>query len=76
MHDLRAGLFFGKDFADARYQLIRDRYIDKGILEFEGKEKSLFIKEEPTSNDDITGLLDALDAAKFLELPEVSHEQA
>jgi hypothetical protein len=75
MHDLRAGLFFGKDFADARYQLIRDREIDKGILEFEGEEKSLFI-EEPTSNDDITGLLDALDAAKFLELPEVSYEQA
>jgi hypothetical protein len=68
MHDLRAGLFFGKDFADARYQLIRGRYIDKGILELEGEKKSLFIKE-PTSNNYITGLLDALDAAEFLELP-------
>ena len=44
MHDLRKGLFFGREFADARYKLIRDRYYDP-IIKLIGSEDSLFAKE-------------------------------
>jgi hypothetical protein len=66
MHDLRTGLFFGKDGADRRFWLIRNRYIEKGIDKLEDAPSSLFQKE-PGSGIYITGLLDAMDAADFLE---------
>jgi hypothetical protein len=74
IHDLRAGLFLGKTIADARYLLIRDRYRHQGIIILAGSENSLFQKE-PDSGIDITGLLDAMDAAEFLNLEEKSDEQ-
>lgn len=65
IHDLRAGLFLGKSIADARYLLIRDRYREQKITTLAGSENSLF-QEEPDSGMYITGLLDAIDAAEFL----------
>ena len=67
IYDLKAGLFLGKSIADARYLLIRDRYRDQKITTLAGSENSLFEKE-PDSELDITGLLDAIDAAKFLNV--------
>ncbi|MEI2583898.1 hypothetical protein [Scytonema sp. PRP1] len=74
MHQLRAGLFLGKDVADARYKLIRDRYRDVGIITLAGSENSLF-QQEPESGVYTTGLLDALDAAEFLNTESETNEQ-
>ncbi|QMS86110.1 hypothetical protein HUN01_00310 (plasmid) [Nostoc edaphicum CCNP1411] len=81
MHDLRKGLFFGRVFADARYKLIRDRYYD-AIIKLVESEDSLFAKEpesglekEPESAIYMTGLLDAMDAADFLNIESNSDEQ-
>jgi hypothetical protein len=75
LHDLRGGLFLGKDGADARYQLIRRRYLEQGITRFDEADqdfgKSLFFKEEIEeangNKNEIyrTRLLDTLDAANF-----------
>ncbi|MBE9055645.1 hypothetical protein [Sphaerospermopsis sp. LEGE 08334] len=70
MHDLKAGLFLGKEVADARYRLIRDRYHDQNITTLAGSQDSLF-EREPDSGIDITGLLDAIDAAEFLNVVNV-----
>lgn len=67
MHDLRTGLFLGKQLADARFKLIYHRYIESGIHKLQGDPNSLF-QQEPTSNIYITGLLDAIEAAEFLDL--------
>lgn len=72
MHDLKAGLFLGKEVADARYRLIRDRYHDQNIMTLAGSQDSLFEKE-PDSGIDITGLLDAVDAAEFLNIEDKNH---
>lgn len=64
IHQLRAALFLGKELADARYKLIRERYSKQGIKELEGIEASLFSREPGEIY--ITGLLDALEAADFL----------
>ena len=74
IYDLKAGLFLGKSIADARYLLIRDRYRDQKITTLAGSENSLFEKE-PDSELDITGLLDAIDAAKFLNVEKKNDEQ-
>jgi hypothetical protein len=78
MHDLRAGLFLNKQAADARYRLIRDRYIskdpqEKDIRVFEGDPGSLFQKE-PESGIYMARLLDAIDAADFLDIRGKSSE--
>lgn len=73
MHELRAGLFLGKDVADARYKLIRDRYREAGIITLAGSENSLF-QQEPESGVYTTGLLDALDAAEFLNTESATDE--
>lgn len=78
LHDLRAGLFLGTKVADARYQLIRRRYLTQGIAELdettefdEASEnfKSLFFSEEVVAHGQTTSkrtrFLDALDAANF-----------
>ncbi len=73
MHDLRESLFLGRDGADARYQLIRNRYLDRKIDKLEGEINSLFWSElkKPQELDSgqiyTTGLLDAMDAASFWE---------
>ena len=73
MHDLRESLFLGKDGADARYLLIRDRYLGQNIALLEAESESLFGQElkKPTDpqSDPIhtTGFLDAMDAAGFWE---------
>jgi hypothetical protein len=66
MHDLREGLFLGQKGADARYKLVRSRYLDKHIdvLEGDKAQQSLFWQEDHTY---MTGLLDAMDAASFWE---------
>lgn len=66
-HTLRAGLFLGKEAADARYKLIRDRYRDAGIITLAGSEDSLF-QLEPETETYTTGLLDAIDVGEFLQL--------
>jgi hypothetical protein len=73
MHELRAGLFLGRSIANARYQLIRDRYRDKGILKLAGDENSLF-QQEPDTEIYIAGLPDALDAADFLSVESKTDE--
>jgi hypothetical protein len=73
IHELNAGLFLGKSVADARYLLIRDRY-PKELTFLAGSENSLFQKE-PDSEIDITGLLDAIDAAEFVNLEDKNNEQ-
>jgi hypothetical protein len=68
-HALRTALFLGKDVADARYKLIRDRYQKEGIEILAGGPKSLFQKEPNSQESETTyttGLLDAIDAAEFL----------
>jgi hypothetical protein len=71
MHYLRESLFLGKAGADARYELIRNRYLARGIDILEGDEESLFWQElkQPTDPKSgqvfTTGLLDAMDAAGF-----------
>jgi hypothetical protein len=75
MHDLREGLFLGHKNADARYKLIRERYLAAQITILEGDQasKSLFWQEakKPDLSDKpeiyTTGLLDAMDASSFWE---------
>ena len=65
-HDLRSGLsLLGKDGADARYKLIRDRYKDVGIEILAGGKDSLF-QPDPINGKQTTALIDAIDAAAFL----------
>jgi len=75
MHDLKAGLFLGKSIADARYLLIRDRYQKQKITTLAGSDQSLFQEEEIGSGIYITGLLDAIDAADFLNVEEKNDEK-
>lgn len=72
-HDLRAGLFLGQVEADARYSLIRHRYqkedkegIDIAELEGISGSGSLFASE-PGTEVAMTSLMDAIDAADFLQ---------
>jgi hypothetical protein len=71
LHDLRGGLFLGREGADARYRLIRRRYQDQGIAALdEGETESLFFGDEIEDGGALktisrTRLLDALDAANF-----------
>ena len=78
-HDLRSGLFLGQKGADARYQLIRDRYVNrdkdgnetldkhKDIRVLEGDDRSLFsLTEVKGKQIYVTALIDAIDAAAFL----------
>lgn len=71
IHSLREALFLGREVAEARYSLIRDRYLKEGIdkLEFEENPGFLFCKEGD-SETYITGLLDAIEAAEFIKLNE------
>ncbi|MGG6268870.1 hypothetical protein ACQ4M3_28935 [Leptolyngbya sp. AN03gr2] len=67
MHDLRNALLLGANLADARFRLMRSRYIDPespiDIRALEGDPESLFTQNTSYRN---TGLLDALDAADFV----------
>jgi hypothetical protein len=69
LHELRAGLFLGKDEADARFGLVKKRYPD--LREFAEEGNSLFYRSEPRDDDPgggtwHTSLLDALDLAGLL----------
>ncbi|MBW4671579.1 MAG: hypothetical protein KME60_30170 [Cyanomargarita calcarea GSE-NOS-MK-12-04C] len=87
MHDLRTGLFLGKEVADARYKLIRDRYRNQEIVKLAGSEDSLFEKEptveisesknkqESVTEIYMTGLLDAIDVAEFLDIRDNNNGQ-
>ena len=62
-------LFLGRESADARYQLIRERYLNH-IEQLDGDSNSLFWQElnHPNICDGLiytTGFLDAMDAAGF-----------
>lgn len=68
IHALREALFLGREVAEARYKLIRDRYLKEGIenLEFKMNPGFLFCEEETGSKVYITGLLDAIEALSFI----------
>jgi len=74
MHELRSALFLGREVADARYKLIRDRYLNEEIITLAGSEDSLF-QLEPDSGIYMTGLLDALDVSDFLKIESEVDEQ-
>jgi hypothetical protein len=69
LHDLRAGLFLGdRDAADARFRLIRNRYVDQGIKRLCGDgEHTLFVKDTEPGKEwkYFTRLLDVMDAASL-----------
>ena len=68
MHDLREGLFLGKEGANSRLQLMYHRYGDKGLsklIEQNGDKKSLFRKVVDDDKKCETRFLDALDVARF-----------
>lgn len=72
IYQLRESLFLGQEIADHRYQLIKHRYIEQGIEKLEGDRDSLFVKEKDDSHDlnkeiEVTGLLDAIEIANFLD---------
>ncbi|MBL8149235.1 MAG: hypothetical protein JNN15_04835, partial [Blastocatellia bacterium] len=63
LHIICEGLFLGKEEADARMNLIKDRYKEQGFdVLLEGD--SLFFEE---NKHVITGFIDAMDAAGFWE---------
>nr|WP_267593623.1 hypothetical protein [Carbonactinospora thermoautotrophica] len=64
LHDLRAGLFLGREVADARFANLVSRYRGRGLEALAGTGDSLFWAEP--SGRYVTGLLDALDAADFV----------
>ena len=65
LHELREGLFLGRKQAEARLQLVRNRYRPHIDALLSGEH--LFWKEEAEEDQTIyrTGLLDAVDVAKF-----------
>ena len=72
LHELREGLFFGRQVADARLGLVLERYRHAGLSDLLGTGNSLFWPEDLMRNDETatihqTGLLDALDLAEFWE---------
>jgi len=69
LHDLREGLFLGREAADARLKLVLHRYPKLGELVEDGPEISLFRRVEGREWSWETRFLDALDLADFL-VPE------
>jgi len=67
LHDLRAGLFLGKDVANDRYQLISHRYEKANLKNFEEKDGGIFFEDSDSRKNQFnaTKLLDAMDAANF-----------
>ncbi len=76
VHDLRTGLFQGKQAADARYRLIRDRYPE--LKELVGDPDSLFAEAPKVDRKDkplwVTAFLDVVDSAELIGSSEVSVE--
>ncbi|GLW64302.1 hypothetical protein Arub01_25460 [Actinomadura rubrobrunea] len=69
-HELRTGLFLGREVADARFTLLRERLDDPALVrDLTGPDESLFWEDDGTP---VTGLLDAMDAEDFL--PDFHHE--
>jgi hypothetical protein len=67
LHELREGLFLGREQADARLKLVLPRYRKQGLETLLGDNNSLFWSD--TKDGRIiwrTALLDAMDAAEFL----------
>jgi hypothetical protein len=70
LHELREGLFFGRSMAEGRLGLVRDRYRNRPPdplvpdIDWLLVDGELFWEEEGVHR---TGLLDALDVAKFWE---------
>jgi hypothetical protein len=75
LHDLREGLFLGREGADARMKLYRKRYqhneFDQLLTDEQG-EGSLFWKEEREDKKTVcvTGFLDALDLIEFCKFDD------
>ncbi|MGW2146805.1 Cas10/Cmr2 second palm domain-containing protein [Nonomuraea bangladeshensis] len=61
-HDLRSGLFVGKDVADSRFSLLTTR-LGGVVTDLVAEERSLFWTYDGVA---YTGLLDAMDAVGFL----------
>ena len=74
LHELREGLFLGRQQADARLHLVLHRYREQGLDKLLGDTNSLFWQEKTEDGEPIwrTALLDAMDAAEFWSLPENS----
>jgi len=72
LHDLREGLFQGRDVADYRLRLMWGRYKDSGLdrLVADAEKPSLFWRERDRDAEQkerhVTALLDVLDAEEFL----------
>lgn len=65
MHNLREGLFMGREGADAQYRLIRKRYASHiNLIAATDNSESLFW-QDGIAEHYVTGLLDAMDAAAF-----------
>lgn len=65
LHELREGLFLGRDAAEARLRLVLDRY--RSAINPLLADEKLFWND---SKRHITGLLDAVDTAEFWEAKE------
>ncbi|GAB4213089.1 MAG: hypothetical protein OHK0012_08550 [Synechococcales cyanobacterium] len=76
IHDLRTGLFQGKQAADARYRLIRERYPE--LKKLVRDPNSLFIEAPAADRKDkplwLTALLDSIDSAELIGSSEVNEE--
>jgi hypothetical protein len=66
MHQLRQALFDGPDTADARLATVAPRYPDRDLHVLCGEQASLFWTGPDGRR--LTGLLDAMDAAPFLQV--------
>jgi hypothetical protein len=79
LHDLRAGLFLGREVANERYRLISHRYEDAsiGVFEEDG-DGVLFFEDRDNKGDGFyaTRLLDAMDASNFWVRGESEHREA
>ncbi len=72
IHELRQALFLGRGVADARFGNLRTRYQDRGLDDLAGAGQNLFWKE---GGRWLTGLLDAMDAADFIDTGHQRVEQ-
>ncbi len=69
LHELRAGLFLGKEGANARYSLISHRYEVNKLKVFEEADDDLFFVE--TDSKSATKFLEAMEAANFWVREEI-----
>jgi hypothetical protein len=71
LHDLREGLFLGREAAEARLRLVRERYRNRPSDDLHQPDIDWLLEDGRLFWQDgqrhVTGLLDAIDAAEFWE---------